>query len=201
MGYEKHAFARDNVMPLLPVRELPLEGPDALTRFYASKVKCRECAAQPVTAAPVESLNQHLVAQRGLRSVPCEGLSIFSIRTVLKALLGIKNSTHTAPFPIYKTEADMKAVWRSLPGVQPGDNPESRLVKYAHCHEAVMWFMQHLSAHEQQVFAHDQFLPLLPLGELPLNGPEVLTQFYASKVKCPQCGLDGVVNGPIQVVV
>merc|ERR1712048_499926 len=61
MGYEKHAFARDNVMPLLPVRELPLEGPDALTRFYASKVKCRECAVQPGTAAPVESLNQHRV--------------------------------------------------------------------------------------------------------------------------------------------
>merc|ERR1712048_591063 len=126
-----------------------------------------------------EQLNAQLLAREDLRTIPCEQLSIFSLRVTLKALLGAKSSTRTAPFPIYATEEDMTSAWRSLPGVQPGDNPESRLVKYAHCHEAVMWFVQHLSAYEQHAFARDNVMPLLPVRELPLEGPEVLTQFYA----------------------
>lgn len=189
---EKKSFSHANFLPLLPTSELPVEAKDAFTRFYVSKVKCEECSIGSNTepSSAIEQLNQQLVSQDSLRTVPCEHLSIFSLRVVLKELLKAKTSTESGVYPIYATEEEMKAQWKKLPGVQPGLNPESRLMIHAHCHEAVMWYTQHLSAEAQHSFARKNFLPLLPTNELPAEGKDTLTQFYVSKVQCPECRLD-----------
>jgi hypothetical protein len=185
---EQTEFSAKYFLPLLPTRELLVEGADTLSAFYKSKVTCSECF--PMTEKQeFDDVNKMLQAQKHLRVVPCEQLSIFSIRTVLKDLIKMKKTDQVAEYPIYKTEDDMKKQWAQLPGVQPGDNSESRLVKFAHCHEAVMWFTQHLTTEDKAIFSKRSFLPLLPKAELPLTGRPALIDFYAAKVKCPKCSV------------
>jgi len=180
---EKKSFSHGNFLPLLPTGELPVEDKDVFTKFYASKVKCNDCN---IISGSVNAVSK-------LRTVPCEDLSIFSLRVALKELFKAKSSPRTASYPMYATEAEMRAQWRALPGVQPGDNPQSRLVRYAHCHEAVNWYKHHLSEAEQQAFARTTFLPLLPAHDLPVDGNDLLTQFYVSKAKCAECTVSSVI--------
>lgn len=201
---EQQAFSRANFLPLLPLHELPVDSSDPLTLFYASKVNCEECHSgfddiHADAAIPLVRVNQKLLKQELLRTVPCEHLSIFALRVVLKALLNVKTNAGTVPvrpvnaesmYPIYKTEDEMQEQWSALPGVQPGDNADSRLVKYSHCHEAVSWFFQHLSMEERKSFAKSSFLPLLPVRDLPHEGNDALTRFYTAKVKCQRCSVD-----------
>eukprot|EP00747_Dinoflagellata_sp_TGD_P166228 gnl/TRDRNA2_/TRDRNA2_188695_c0_seq1.p1 gnl/TRDRNA2_/TRDRNA2_188695_c0~~gnl/TRDRNA2_/TRDRNA2_188695_c0_seq1.p1 ORF type:complete len:165 (+),score=39.20 gnl/TRDRNA2_/TRDRNA2_188695_c0_seq1:72-566(+) len=128
-----------------------------------------------------------------LKTVPCENLSIFSLRFVLQKLLEAKKSPRVAQYPMYESEAEMKNEWRELPGVQPGNNPNSLLVKHAHCQQAAMWYSQHLDSSEKESFAQNNFLPLLPttknllldLGDSATD-PK-LKLFYESKVLCNEC--------------
>lgn len=200
---EQAEFSSKEFLPLLPTKQLSVDGFGALSTFYKSVVTCSQCF--PVvgnnTSREVEHVNQQLQARKDLRVTPCEQLSIFSLRMVLKDLLSAKKSKRTAEYPMYGSEAEMKLQWSALPGVQPGDNDESRLVKFAHCHEAVMWFQQHLDKDEQAIFAQRSFLPLLPMTELQLVGPSALTEFYAAKVKCAQCGIYPMSSSPIEFTV
>merc|ERR1712039_957804 len=128
-----------------------------------------------------------------LKTVPCANLSIYSLRVVLQELLESKKSPRVAGYPMYESAAEMKQAWRSLPGVQPGNNPNSLLVKHAHCHEAVMWYSQHLDQSEKESFAQRNFLPLLPEGGNLLSKlgdsatDSKLKLFYESKVLCSEC--------------
>mmetsp|Transcript_107940 Transcript_107940/g.170519 ORF Transcript_107940/g.170519 Transcript_107940/m.170519 type:complete len:174 (+) Transcript_107940:53-574(+) len=129
-------------------------------------------------------------AKTSLRTIPCEQLSIFSLRTILIQLLSTKRSESVSSYPIYASEKEMRQRWTTLPGVKPGKNPESVMLKHAHCHEAVMWFTQHLSLDEQRKFSTNNFLPLLPTTELEVEGPDAISEFYRSKVTCPKCRID-----------
>merc|ERR1712032_754629 len=182
---EKESFAQSNFLPLLPqsmnlIAELGDSATDPkLKLFYESKVLCKECNESG--------------------SVPCENLSIFSLRVVLQKLLDTKKSPRVAKYPMYESEAEMKREWASLPGVQPGNNPDSRLMKHAHCYQAVMWHSQHLNRSEKESFAQSNFLPLLPqsmnliaeLGDSAID-PK-LKLFYKSKVLCKECNESGSV--------
>jgi len=188
------SFAQTNFLPLLPAEQQPTDGDDALTAFYVSKVKCRQCEAGDSAFTGNTSMtnmkmqvNQQLVARKSLRTVPCEELSIYSLRVTLQSLLSARDTARNVSYPIYTTKKDMIAQWRSLPGVQLGDNKMSRLIRDAHCHEAAMWFTHYLSEKGQQTFEKTNFLPLLPVQEQPTDGDDVLTAFYMSKVHCQQC--------------
>jgi len=138
-----------------------------------------------------------------VRTVPCEDLSIFSLRAVLRDLLGRmpRGSGGGAAYPAYASAADMEERWGALPGVQPGNNHESLLVKHAHCHEAAAWFAQRLTPGERQAFAEQMFLPELPTRQLPAEGPAALVEFYASRVTCERCGGPRGAEARAQVIV
>jgi len=189
---EQQKFAKNIFLPSLPNQLLSPLGGGPLELFYTSKVFCPECNVQqvlnkqPLNAA-ADSVNKYLQAQPGLQLVACENLSIYSLRYLLKALLSVKNKALDATYPIYTNKTSMAADWAQLPGVQPGNNLQSLMIKHAHCYQAVMWFTQYLNPKDQATFAASYFLPLLPANELEIDGNGAIAKFYLSKVKCPQC--------------
>jgi hypothetical protein len=88
---------------------------------------------------------------------------------------------------------DMEAHWnRSAP---EGD----ARVRAAHCHEAVMWFVHHLSSEAQAKVASELVLPMLPVADHVAKQGQRLSsdeagRFYDEKVTCQKCHVGGIDN-------
>jgi len=142
-------------------------------------------------------LNQHLATHDGISLVACEQFSTVHLRKVLHFLYAHADPELKAIYPSadgrsaqYKSLAQMEAAWALLP-------TNDTRVRDAHCHEAVMWYIHHLSTAEQ---ARTRMLVQLP--SLPMSDHSVATRtaddetgkFYDSKVTCQDCHVAGLVN-------
>merc|ERR1719230_318784 len=116
-------------------------------------------------------LNRHLAARMGLRHKACEDFAVEELRDVLRALhprasddLKRIYAAADGRSPRYATVAEMEAHWAES---APAHDPR---VRDAHCHEAVMWFVPHLTAEAQREAEKQITLPLLPVAEHTLKG-------------------------------
>ena len=94
-------------------------------------------------------LNKHLATHDGISLVACEQFSTIRLRKVLHYLYAHASPELKAIYPSadgrtaqYKSVAQMEAAWELLP-------TNDTRVRDAHCHEAVMWYIHHLSTAEQ----------------------------------------------------
>jgi len=138
-------------------------------------------------------LNQHLQKRGGLRTKACEAFSADDARATLKALFRARSEELIAVYPkgdgrhpAYGSEAEMEKHWEELPRDEDGRQRD------AHCHEAVMWFIHHLTEPAQALFAEQHELPLLPAREHSTKGEDAVTKLYASKVTCQKCHVGGI---------
>jgi len=123
----------------------------------------------------------------GLRTKPCESLSVDSIKDVLRAIypevspvLRSQYTKHDGRYPVYESSKAMEADW----SVHAAS--EDLVVRDALCHEAVMWFAHHLSTAGQKRVIAKTILPLLPRA-VHHDTPGAKGKFYQSKVSCQQC--------------
>jgi len=140
-------------------------------------------------------LNGHLLRRPNLRTVACEALSTADLRATLRGLFALRSEGLVAVYPkgdgrhsTYSSVEEMEQHWTGLP-----DDEGSRQ-RDGHCHEAVMWFVHHLTAAAQEEFAKVRTLPLLPEQEHATAAGDVSTQLYASKVTCQRCHVGGLDN-------
>lgn len=95
--------------------------------------------------------------------------------------------------------------WDLLGNVSSGlEEPVQLMHRDGHCHEAVMWFVHHLSEPMRQQLAKDATLPLLPetahtCESATSLGHKLLCDEYAQQSKCMQC--HGVTKSSPQIVV
>jgi hypothetical protein len=83
--------------------------------------------------------------------------------------------------------AEMEEDWATLPANDP-------LVRDAHCHEAVMWYVHHLSEEDRHEATALFKLPLLPVtdNEGARSNSNRAEQFYQTKVTCQDCHVGGM---------
>merc|ERR1719197_2209942 len=72
-------------------------------------------------------------------------------------------------------------------------------VRDAHCHEAVMWFVHHLTSQEQAHVMKSTVLPMLPVidhteGKGNRAAHDHAGKFYDEKVTCQNCHVGGIDN-------
>jgi len=131
----------------------------------------------PSQANPSDRLNQYLLSEPDLKTIPCHRLSVFSLRTTLSALLQVRDSDAATAWarehgqPFYASEAALREHWATLPTVQAGENEGSRRLKSLHCYEAAEWFVNHLTKSSQLAFAKSGFMPLVPMEQYALEVP------------------------------
>jgi len=137
-------------------------------------------------------LNGHLL-QRGLPTKACEEHSAEDLRSTLRALFAARSEELVSVYPkgdgrrsAYDSQAEMERHWEELPVDE--DNRQ----RDAHCHEAVMWFIHHLTDSAQKDFVQEHKLPLLPKREHSVDGEDAVTKLYASKVTCQKCHVGGI---------
>jgi len=96
--------------------------------------------------------------------------------------------------PRFSSVAELEAHWEGLQN--KGADPDVR-VRDGHCHEAVMWYVHHLSEDGQAAFQSNASLalPLLPLADhtARADGSAAHTA-YSSSVTCQKCHVGGIDN-------
>merc|ERR1719159_866711 len=96
--------------------------------------------------------------------------------------------------PRFSSVAELEAHWEGLQN--KGADPDVR-VRDGHCHEAVMWYVHHLSEDGQAAFGRNTSLalPLLPLADHTsrADGSDAHTA-YSSSVTCQKCHVGGIDN-------
>jgi hypothetical protein len=139
-------------------------------------------------------LNGHLLARAGLNTTACEALSISQLQATLRSLFRMRSEELTALYPKsdgraskFATEADLQAHWDQL-----AHDVDDRQ-RDGFCHEAVMWFVHHLTTPAQAEFAKTVTLPLLPTRQ-HVAAEDAASQEYASKVTCQRCHVGGIDN-------
>jgi len=144
-------------------------------------------------------LNSHLKAQRHITVKACEEFNTTDLRALSRHLF-----SHAAPDlraiysqadgrrAQYATIAEMEAEWTFL----PSDDPR---VRDAHCHEAVMWYVHHLTSAKQSEVRASFVLPLLPVTQHTVHRRSLADTaglFYDSKVTCQDCHIAGIGEPP-----
>merc|ERR1719311_723182 len=146
------------------------------------------------------ALNAHLEA-KSLRTQACEKLSLPELRATMKAIFLLGDDalkTIYAPedgrAPRFSSVAELEAHWEKLENA--GADSDVR-VRDGHCHEAVMWYVHHLSEDGQAAFGSNASLslPLLPLADHTgrADGSAAHTA-YSSSVTCQKCHVGGIDN-------
>eukprot|EP00927_Polykrikos_kofoidii_P023003 TRINITY_DN2130_c0_g1_i1.p1 TRINITY_DN2130_c0_g1~~TRINITY_DN2130_c0_g1_i1.p1 ORF type:complete len:423 (+),score=67.05 TRINITY_DN2130_c0_g1_i1:89-1357(+) len=142
-------------------------------------------------------LNQHLAARVGLRLRVCEEYTVAELRETLRMLHGWSSEELKRVYAEtdgraaqYTDVAAMEAHWASH--APSGDER----VRDAHCHEAVMWFVHHLTSDAQKNAMSLIVLPTLPLRDhvstVQLRGgDDKAAAFYAEKTTCQKCHVGG----------
>mmetsp|Transcript_1151 Transcript_1151/g.3540 ORF Transcript_1151/g.3540 Transcript_1151/m.3540 type:complete len:561 (-) Transcript_1151:95-1777(-) len=145
-------------------------------------------------------LNRHLAARVTLRLRACEDFSVQELRLMLRELLGNASGELQGVYPqgdgrraAYAAAEEMEAHWAR--GAPAGDVR----VRDAHCHEAVMWFVHHLTTETQERLAATLVLPKLPLSDHRVakdarNASDDAGRFYDEKVTCQACHVGGVID-------
>jgi hypothetical protein len=145
-------------------------------------------------------LNKHLSAKQGIALQSCESFSTEGLRDVLRALLPRTSVELKAIYSKadgrgakYTTVAEMEAHWAT--SAPAGDVR----VRDAHCHEAVMWFVHHLSSQEQANVMKTMVLPMLPLTDHSVEKrtravDDHAGKFYDQKITCQNCHVGGIDN-------
>jgi len=149
-------------------------------------------------AAANARLNKHLSAKKGLMLKACEEFTVPGLRGVLRELLPRASvelktiySNADGRSAKYTTVAEMEAHWtKSAPS-------EDIRVRDAHCHEAVMWFVHHLTSDEQGRVMLTTVLPMLPVADHTSGkGKRAVDdhagKFYDEKVTCQNCHIGGI---------
>ena len=110
-------------------------------------------------------LNEHLTAHQNATVLKCEEFSVPQLRELLRHLLSRASpelrrvySHEDGRHLQYNLIADMETAWKVLPS-------DDIRVRDAHCHEAVMWYVHHLTSTEQTSLRASFTLPLLPVAD------------------------------------
>jgi len=144
-------------------------------------------------------LNKHLAGKKGIMLKACEDFTAQGVRTVLRDLLPraspeLKGIYAKVDGRIgkYSTVAQMELHW-----TQNAPAHDLR-VRDAHCHEAVMWFVHHLTSEEQAKVMKVTTLPMLPVVDHKVTGvrgaEDHAGKFYDEKVTCQNCHIGGIVS-------
>jgi len=148
-------------------------------------------------ASANEQLNKHLALRKGLQLKACEDFTTESLRALLRNLLPRSSAELRGIYAesdgrrsVYATVEEMEAHWAQVGG-------EDSRVRDAHCHEAVMWFVHHLSSKAQKAATGLLVLPMLPVKQhtVPAGArpaADVAGKFYDEKVTCQKCHVGGI---------
>jgi len=162
-------------------------------RRARQKVPRAEWLGQGSLASANAQLNKHLAARQGLRLKACEDHTVHELRATLRQLFLKASEMLKSVYPQgdgrhskYADIAEMEAHWVSH---APADDER---VRDAHCHEAVMWFVHHLTSDAQKQSMGDLVLPMLPVTDhvnaTRLRGSmDRAGVYYAEKTTCQKC--------------
>jgi hypothetical protein len=128
-------------------------------------------------AAARLTLNKHLLGTAGLKTRPCEEVSLDFVHEVQREIYKVRSPGLHA---LYRKGDGRQMPFASLEELLQNQKTERELLKGrpdlipvvrdARCHEAVMWFTHHLTKHAREDFMHAQLvLPLLPKGDHSLR--------------------------------
>jgi len=146
-----------------------------------------------------EQLNKHLALRKGLQLKACEEFTTEGLRALLRDLLPHTSAELRGIYaegdgrrPVYTTVLEMEAHWAQVGG-------DDLRVRDAHCHEAVMWFVHHLTSEAQKAATGLLVLPMLPVKQhtVPAGARpamDVAGKFYDEKVTCQKCHVGGIDN-------
>ncbi len=167
---------------------------DDLKRARTKKPRSGFLGAGTLASANAK-LNRHLYAMDGVNFKECDEFTVGELRDLLKVLHPLAStelkdvySGHDGRQAVYETPAEMENHWSQVP-----ENDER--VRDGHCHEAVMWFVHHLTKAAQQSVGHKAIIPKLPTKDhrVPLHDEEDHAgKFYDSKVTCQECHIGGL---------
>lgn len=150
-----------------------------------------------------EVLNKHLQRIPFLSTRPCNNFTAMQLQTeVLEPIFGRAEPQLLAVYALhndnrqrsYESLKDQRDEWQRL-NKHVDARPELHIMQRdGLCHEAVMWFVHHLSYEHRRELSKMLVLPLLPT-ELHEEKPLALTDLpraevhrdYRSKVSCQQC--------------
>lgn len=140
-------------------------------------------------------LNSHLATHANITARACEEFQAWELRDLLRSLHSLAAPGLTGLYSQrdgrraqYASSAHMEASWQSLPSADPR-------VRDAHCHQAVMWYVHHLSSADQATVRSLFVLPLLPRSDHRGSSEESddpAAQFYISQVTCQDCHTGGM---------
>jgi hypothetical protein len=127
----------------------------------------------------------------------CEEFTTAGLRTVLRDLLPRTSAHLKAVYSKadgrgakYTTVLEMESHWNNAPA-------DDVRVRNAHCHEAVMWFVHHLTSEDQAHVMKTMVLPKLPVddhtsGKGNRADNDHAGKFYDEKVTCQNCQVGGI---------
>lgn len=141
-------------------------------------------------------LNRHLTAHEGISLQPCETFDVSTLRELMLHLFSRASPYLSASYSAsdgrharYASVDEMEAEWSSVP-------VNDTLVRDAHCHEVVMWYVHHLTTPEQRALRGTHVLPLLPAAEQAVDRgtpkPSTAIDFYSRRVTCQDCHIGGM---------
>mmetsp|Transcript_27797 Transcript_27797/g.67223 ORF Transcript_27797/g.67223 Transcript_27797/m.67223 type:complete len:201 (-) Transcript_27797:175-777(-) len=159
----------------------------------------------------VKVLNGHL-KQMFPKVKPCHEWSVEQ----LQALQGeLYTSRHEGFDAVYQSGADRRvmqqgsmgefeAQWAELNELAGNHTGRREMLRDGHCHEAVMWFVHHVSEETRHAIAASMPIPMLPYDrhECPFNPTaheQQVCDEYLHQVSCQDCHQDA--TAPSSVVV
>lgn len=149
-------------------------------------------------------LNKHLMRIQGLRLKSCSNFTMHHLQSEvlepifehadvdLLSLYALQNDNRKRA---HASIEDARAEWSRLAQLIEAHPELHDKRRDGLCHEAVMWFVHHLTAERREHLALNLILPLLPEGprheESSTKGDDAahvaIHQDYESKVSCQQC--------------
>jgi len=169
---------------------------DDLKRAKTWKPRSGYLGEGSVSSANVQ-LNKHLYAMDGVAFKACEEFAVDELRDLLEVLLPMASDELKEVYSqadgrrsVYANLMDMKQHWTEVP-------KDDVRVRDGHCHEAVMWFVHHLTKDAQHAAKHHVIIPKLPLADhiVPARDEhDAAGKFYDSKVTCQNCHKGGLGN-------
>lgn len=152
-------------------------------------------------------LNQHLKRNNEkLSTKKCEDFTIAELQKVQSMLYAIADSSLLSIYvansdprkPVYENAAHMEAEFAKLVEAASGDKLMERVLRDSHCHQAVMWFVHHITADVQEELAQTGVaIPLLPVeSHVAVTHDKVehkdVVDAYAYSTNCQYCHLGGI---------
>jgi hypothetical protein len=132
---------------------------------------------------------------KGIRLKSCEEFTIAELRGVQRELYSLASMELKAlyarsdgRYATYATSEEMEGHWKNVASADPR-------VRDAHCHEAVMWFVHHLTKEARDTIMQSLTLPKLPVEQHTVKVREEndhAGKFYDQKVTCQRCHINGI---------